>query len=434
MRLKRNAEPNLWYVRLPIQLLSQFFKLLEQKKRAEIFVPFIKYECVTTNWSPDITARLNIIRATILNKWNSALNLNVKLETIPVSGKGDVLSDIRSLHDSPVQGGQDRDRSLLHEWKQCLRPSTGGWRGEGSEAPVTYVRHRAPHQLEKDFIYFISTRLRTCAGVCSTQRQRNTSFYTAWLWLAPELTDTFFAFTWCPNTLGSSLLSWKRFLLNLSSFVLGRVCTEMSSVLWGCGFLWWLFQVLSEPWRLSTSQTPIQQGELFDMVNHPEYISCGGGFGPVSDIENYDTTWKRTHFCHCIVILPVCNFNNHFNILYYLLYMELTFILLISISGSWWWLWSVLLRFGREPHQFPHLLQTLMFRHCELNECSIFIKIFYIYILKYSTNLENNTHIITRMSSTNMICPQFFVCLYLGLLSLMRAYICNVQCISLLDF
>uniref|UniRef100_A0A8D3DZ69 Carnitine O-palmitoyltransferase n=1 Tax=Scophthalmus maximus TaxID=52904 RepID=A0A8D3DZ69_SCOMX len=44
-----------------------------------------------------------------------------------------------------------------------------------------------------------------------------------------------------------------------------------------------LKEVLSEPWRLSTSQTPVQQVELFDMVNHPEYISCGGGFGPVAD-------------------------------------------------------------------------------------------------------------------------------------------------------
>ncbi|KAK5620822.1 Carnitine O-palmitoyltransferase 1, liver isoform [Crenichthys baileyi] len=44
-----------------------------------------------------------------------------------------------------------------------------------------------------------------------------------------------------------------------------------------------LKEVLSEPWRLSTSQTPVQQVELFDLVNHPEYISCGGGFGPVAD-------------------------------------------------------------------------------------------------------------------------------------------------------
>ncbi|XP_015665701.1 carnitine O-palmitoyltransferase 1, brain isoform [Protobothrops mucrosquamatus] len=44
-----------------------------------------------------------------------------------------------------------------------------------------------------------------------------------------------------------------------------------------------LREVLSEPWRLSTSQTPIQQMELFDLQNNPDYVSCGGGFGPVDD-------------------------------------------------------------------------------------------------------------------------------------------------------
>ncbi|TSK20002.1 Carnitine O-palmitoyltransferase 1, liver isoform [Bagarius yarrelli] len=44
-----------------------------------------------------------------------------------------------------------------------------------------------------------------------------------------------------------------------------------------------LKKVLSEPWRLSTSQTPLQQPELFDLVNHPEFVSSGGGFGPVAD-------------------------------------------------------------------------------------------------------------------------------------------------------
>ncbi|CAJ1076000.1 carnitine O-palmitoyltransferase 1%2C liver isoform-like [Xyrichtys novacula] len=44
-----------------------------------------------------------------------------------------------------------------------------------------------------------------------------------------------------------------------------------------------LKEVLSEPWRLSTSQTPVQQMELFDLKNYPEYISLGGGFGPVAD-------------------------------------------------------------------------------------------------------------------------------------------------------
>lgn len=44
-----------------------------------------------------------------------------------------------------------------------------------------------------------------------------------------------------------------------------------------------LKEVLFEPWRLSTSQTP--QGLLgrVDLRKNPEYISAGGGFGPVAD-------------------------------------------------------------------------------------------------------------------------------------------------------
>lgn len=44
-----------------------------------------------------------------------------------------------------------------------------------------------------------------------------------------------------------------------------------------------LKEVLSEPWKLSTSQTPHQQVELFDLNQYPEYVSSGGGFGPVAD-------------------------------------------------------------------------------------------------------------------------------------------------------
>nr|KAF6324312.1 carnitine palmitoyltransferase 1A [Myotis myotis] len=44
-----------------------------------------------------------------------------------------------------------------------------------------------------------------------------------------------------------------------------------------------LKEVLSEPWRLSTSQTPLQQPELFDLEKNTEYVSSGGGFGPVAD-------------------------------------------------------------------------------------------------------------------------------------------------------
>ncbi|XP_075561613.1 LOW QUALITY PROTEIN: carnitine O-palmitoyltransferase 1, muscle isoform [Pelecanus crispus] len=44
-----------------------------------------------------------------------------------------------------------------------------------------------------------------------------------------------------------------------------------------------LAQVLSEPWRLSTSQTPQQQLKLCDLSKHPDHVSTGGGFGPVAD-------------------------------------------------------------------------------------------------------------------------------------------------------
>uniref|UniRef100_A0A8B9JHP9 carnitine O-palmitoyltransferase n=1 Tax=Astyanax mexicanus TaxID=7994 RepID=A0A8B9JHP9_ASTMX len=52
-----------------------------------------------------------------------------------------------------------------------------------------------------------------------------------------------------------------------------------------------LKEALSEPWRLSTSQTPFQQLELFDFVNHPDYITCGGGFGPVAD-DGYGVSYS----------------------------------------------------------------------------------------------------------------------------------------------
>ncbi|XP_072525384.1 carnitine O-palmitoyltransferase 1, liver isoform isoform X1 [Salminus brasiliensis] len=44
-----------------------------------------------------------------------------------------------------------------------------------------------------------------------------------------------------------------------------------------------LKEVLSEPWRLSTSQTPLQQVDLFNLTKNPEYVTSGGGFGPVAD-------------------------------------------------------------------------------------------------------------------------------------------------------
>ncbi|XP_074164336.1 palmitoyl thioesterase CPT1C isoform X3 [Sminthopsis crassicaudata] len=41
-----------------------------------------------------------------------------------------------------------------------------------------------------------------------------------------------------------------------------------------------LTQVRAEQWKLSTSQIPTQQPQLFDPANHPDFVCCGGGFGP----------------------------------------------------------------------------------------------------------------------------------------------------------
>ena len=43
-----------------------------------------------------------------------------------------------------------------------------------------------------------------------------------------------------------------------------------------------LKEILSEPWRLSTSQTPHGQTPKMDLKKNPNCISAGGGFGPVS--------------------------------------------------------------------------------------------------------------------------------------------------------
>lgn len=44
-----------------------------------------------------------------------------------------------------------------------------------------------------------------------------------------------------------------------------------------------LKEVLSEPWRLSTSQTPHGQTSKMNLKKYPNCISAGGGFGPVAD-------------------------------------------------------------------------------------------------------------------------------------------------------
>uniref|UniRef100_A0A2K5ZFV5 Carnitine O-palmitoyltransferase 1, muscle isoform n=1 Tax=Mandrillus leucophaeus TaxID=9568 RepID=A0A2K5ZFV5_MANLE len=62
-----------------------------------------------------------------------------------------------------------------------------------------------------------------------------------------------------------------------------------------------LAEVLSEPWRLSTSQIPQSQIRMFDPEQHPNHLGAGGGFGPVAD-DGYGVSYmiagENTIFFH----------------------------------------------------------------------------------------------------------------------------------------
>ncbi|CAL1543140.1 unnamed protein product [Lymnaea stagnalis] len=70
-----------------------------------------------------------------------------------------------------------------------------------------------------------------------------------------------------------------------------------------------LSKALSEPWKLSTSQTPHQQTDRLDLNKHPDRICGGGGFGPVTD-DGYGVSYmvagEDTLFFHisCKVSCP----------------------------------------------------------------------------------------------------------------------------------
>lgn len=51
-----------------------------------------------------------------------------------------------------------------------------------------------------------------------------------------------------------------------------------------------LKQAISEPWRLSTSQTPHGQTARIDLKKNPGLTTAGGGFGPVS-FDGYSVSY-----------------------------------------------------------------------------------------------------------------------------------------------
>lgn len=58
-----------------------------------------------------------------------------------------------------------------------------------------------------------------------------------------------------------------------------------------------LAEVLGEPWRLSTSQTPAEQTGKIDYNKRPDLISPGGGFGPVTE-KGYGVSYIIQGDCH----------------------------------------------------------------------------------------------------------------------------------------
>lgn len=65
-----------------------------------------------------------------------------------------------------------------------------------------------------------------------------------------------------------------------------QICTEcMAFHAWCVTAVISLLQVLSEPWRLSTSQIAQFQIRMFDPDQYPNHLGAGGGFGPVSVLE-----------------------------------------------------------------------------------------------------------------------------------------------------
>ncbi|XP_043824790.1 carnitine O-palmitoyltransferase 1, muscle isoform isoform X2 [Dromiciops gliroides] len=62
-----------------------------------------------------------------------------------------------------------------------------------------------------------------------------------------------------------------------------------------------LAQVLSEPWKLSTSQIAQFQIRMFDPEKYPNHLAAGGGFGPVAD-DGYGVSYmiagENTIFFH----------------------------------------------------------------------------------------------------------------------------------------
>lgn len=165
-------------------------------------------------------------------------------------------------------------------------------------------------------------------------------------------------------------------------------------------------QVLSEPWKLSTSQTPQQQLNLVDINKFPKYVGAGGGFGPVSvtalfcfyrhfllfrqvrrfDSFDGDYLMRKTGLTVQIVsqyniYIPtylavqkkIRVIEDKMIILSLLFFTKTSTGLLVTLTdplffpGGWWWLWCVVYHCWGKSYHIPHLQQILLSQHCKIN-------------------------------------------------------------------
>lgn len=47
---------------------------------------------------------------------------------------------------------------------------------------------------------------------------------------------------------------------------------------------------------------------------------------------------------------------------------QISWLMLLSLSGGWWWLWCVIHCSWRGPYQLPYIQQTLQPRDCEFTQ------------------------------------------------------------------
>lgn len=203
-------------------------------------------------------------------------NAHKYLMTTPTFSPGQrkVLSYVRSLHDTFIPRGTDWNCALLHRRVLCLCSlHDQRWNGEDEFIHPERTSHSGI-LCHAAFAFLSSNQTEERLRLLKKAAEKHQNLYRLAM-TGQGIDRHLFCLYVVSKYLGedSAFLKevWSGAGVTLSFHLMRKSSTRDA------------FQVLSEPWRLSTSQTPLQQLELFDLAKHPEYVTSGGGFGPVSN-------------------------------------------------------------------------------------------------------------------------------------------------------